>query len=60
VTQIFLMKLYASRAADVDDIEVLWEHYSFEAPEAAAEAFHLAYPHLEFDEHLADHFRRLI
>lgn len=26
----------------------------------AAEAFHLGYPHLEHDEHLADHVRRLI
>jgi hypothetical protein len=54
------MKLYASRAADVGDIEVLWEHCSFETPAEAAEAFHLAYPHLDVDEHLADHIRRLI
>jgi len=58
--QVFLMKLYASRAADVDDIEVLWEHCSYDTPEEAADAFHLAYPHLEVDEHLADHIRRLI
>jgi hypothetical protein len=58
--QVFLMKLFASRAADVDDIEVLWEHCSFETPEAAADAFHEAYPHLEVDEHLADHIRALI
>ncbi|MGQ0433391.1 MAG: DUF6036 family nucleotidyltransferase [Microthrixaceae bacterium] len=58
--QVFLMKLFASRAADVDDLEVLWEHCTFETPEAAAAAFHLGYPHLEHDEHLADHIRRLI
>jgi hypothetical protein len=58
--QVFLMKLYASRAADVGDIEVLWEHCSFETPAEAAEAFHLAYPHLDVDEHPADHIRRLI
>jgi hypothetical protein len=33
----------ASRAADVDDLEVLWEHCSFETPEEAAEAFHVGY-----------------
>lgn len=58
--QVFLMKLFASRATDVDDLEVLWEHCSYETPEAAAEAFHLGYPHLEVDEYLADHIRRLI
>lgn len=58
--QVFLMKLFASRAADVDDLEVLWEHCSFEAPEEAAAAFHRAYPHLEVDPYLADHIRRLI
>jgi len=58
--QVFLMKLFASRAADAEDIEVLWEHCSFESPEAAAEAFHLGYPHLEIDEHLADQIRNLV
>ena len=58
--QVFLMKLFASRAADVDDLEVLWEHCTFETPAAAAAAFHRGYPHLEHDEHLADHIRRLI
>ena len=48
--QVFLMKLFASRAADAEDIEVLWEHCSFETPEEAADAFHRAYPHLEVDE----------
>ncbi len=58
--QVFLMKLFASRAADVDDLNVLWEHCSFETPEAAASAFYLGYPHLEADEGLADHIRGLI
>ena len=60
LNQVFLMKLFASRAADAGDIEVLWEHCSFESPEDAAEAFHLGYPHLEVDEYLADHIRALI
>ena len=58
--QVFLMKLFASRAADVEDIEVLWEHCSYETPEEAAAAFHDAYPHLEVDAHLADDIRSLI
>lgn len=58
--QVFLMKLFASRAADADDLEALWEHSGFDTPEAAADAFHRAYPHLEVDEHLGDHIRRLI
>lgn len=60
LNQVFLMKLYASRATDVDDIKVLWEHCSYGTPEEAAATFHLAYPHLEVDEHLADYIRRLI
>ncbi len=54
------MKVFASRAADAEDVEVLWEHCSFGTPEEAADAFHRAYPHLEVDEHLADHIRSLI
>ncbi len=45
---------------DEAECEVLWEHCTFETPAVAAEAFHLGYPHLEHDEHLADHIRRLI
>ncbi|MGQ0831668.1 MAG: DUF6036 family nucleotidyltransferase [Microthrixaceae bacterium] len=58
--QVFLMKLFASRAADVEDIEVMWKHCSYETPEDAAQAFHDAYPHLERDEHLAAFIRRII
>jgi hypothetical protein len=58
--QVFLMKLFASRAADTEDLELLWEHCSFATPEEAADAFHRGYPHLEVDEYLADHIRALI
>lgn len=58
--QVFLMKLFASRAADAEDLEVLWERCTFESPEAAAEEFHRGYPHLEVDVHLADHIRALV
>lgn len=57
--QVFLMKLFASRARDTDDLEVLWRHCAFESPEQAADAFHQAYPHLEPDENLADLVRNL-
>lgn len=60
IDQVFLMKVFASRAADVEDIAVLWEHCSYETPEDAARAFHEAYPHLEHDGHLADFIRQIV
>jgi hypothetical protein len=59
MNQIFLMKLYASRSVDVDDLEAMWPHCSFRSPEKAAASFHEAYPHLEFDPYLADHIRAI-
>lgn len=58
--QVLLMKVFASRAADIDDIEVVWEHSSYESVEDAARAFHEAYPHLEPDNYLADFIRQII
>ena len=58
--QVFLMKLYASRAADTDDLQAIWPNCSFESPEAAVDAFYNAYPHEERDPFLADHLRNLI
>lgn len=58
--QVFLMKLYASRAVDTDDMEAIWPHCSFESPEAAAEAFHAAYPLEDRDRFLADHIRNVV
>lgn len=58
--QVFLMKLFASRSADTDDLEAMWPHCSFESPEAAAEAFYEAYPLEARDEYLADHIRNII
>lgn len=58
--QVFLMKPFASRAADTDDLEALWPRCAFESPEEAADAFHQAYPHLEPDEHLAELIRNLV
>jgi hypothetical protein len=58
--QVFLMKLYASRAVDTDDLEVLWPHCSFGSPEAAAAAFYDGYPLEHRDEFLADHIRNIV
>jgi hypothetical protein len=58
--QVLLMKVFASRAADIDDIEVMWEHCSYETPEEVAHAFQQAYPHLEPDRYLANFIRQII
>ena len=58
--QLFLMKLFASRAADTDDIEAIWPHCSFGSADAAVAAFYQAYPHAPHDEYLADHITRII
>jgi hypothetical protein len=58
--QVFLMKLYASRAADTEDLEALWPRCSFDSPEVAVAAFYAAYPLEERDEFLADHIRSII
>ena len=53
--QVFVMKLYASRAPDLDDLVTLWPHCTFGSPQAVVDAFDLAYPHLEHDPYLIDH-----
>ncbi len=58
--QLFLMKLNASRAVDTDDMEAIWPSCTFGSPEAAAEAFSLAYPFEHRDECLADQIRRAV
>lgn len=59
IDQVFLMKLFASRAADTDDLEVLWPLSTFVSTEAAVDAFYEAYPHEKHDPHLAEHLRGL-
>lgn len=53
--QVFLMKLYASRGPDLDDLIALWPRCRFTSPEDAAHQFEAAYPHAEPDPYLADH-----
>lgn len=50
----FLMKLQAARAVDYNDMTTLWPKCSFPSPQAAAEAFAVAYPYEEHDPHLID------
>ena len=57
---VFLMKLYASRAVDTDDLEAIWPLCSFQSPEAAVDAFYAAYPLEHPDEFLAEHIRRIV
>lgn len=58
--QVFLMKLYAFREPDRDDLLALWPHTGFTSPAVAAREFELAYPHLERDPYLADLISNLI
>lgn len=58
--QVFLMKLYASRAIDTDDLAVIWPGCSFESAEAAAEAFYEAYPVVERDPFLPRHIAQSV
>jgi Nucleotidyltransferase of unknown function (DUF6036) len=57
--QIFVMKLFAARTVDIADLMVIWNECGFVSPEQAADLYHLAYPHLERDEYLADYIREL-
>jgi hypothetical protein len=57
--QVFVMKLFASRAVDVTDLTAIWSECGFESPEQAADLYHAAYPHLERDQYLADEIRAI-
>ena len=52
--QVFVMKLFAGRAVDTDDLRQLWPHTSFGTAAAAVTAFEAAYPHEDPDPNLAD------
>ncbi len=59
LSQVFLMKLYAARARDYDDLVVLWPRAGFRSPEEAASALFTAFPHAPDDPHLADYVRAI-
>jgi hypothetical protein len=51
---VFLMKLYAARDRDLDDLRALWPLAGFGSPQQAAEQFWQAYPHAPDDPYLAN------
>ncbi len=51
--QVFLMKLYAARDRDLDDLRALWPLTGFGSPQQAAKQFWQAYPHAPEDPYLA-------
>ena len=51
--QVFLMKMFARRPVDLDDLAELWEPCRFSSVQAAVAEFYLAYPHEEDDPYLA-------
>gem|GEM_PF-5649368 len=54
---VFIMKLYASRRRDAEDLKRLWTLCQFESAEEAVEFFYESSPHEERDPYLADHIR---
>lgn len=52
LAQLFVMKLYAGRDRDFDDLITLWPVSGFRTPEEAAEMFRCAYPHAPDDPYL--------
>ena len=57
--QVFLMKLYAARAPDYDDMVRLWPHTGFQSPQQAVAAYQEAYPHAPEDEHLQSYVEQI-
>lgn len=49
---VFLMKLFAARTRDVDDLVALWPESGFASPQEAVDALYAAYPHEEPDPNL--------
>lgn len=56
---VFLMKLYAAREPDYDDLVALWARCSFSSPSDAAARFTIAYPHAPDDPHLASYIAQI-
>jgi hypothetical protein len=56
---IFLMKLYAARVSDHEDMVALWPSCSFDSPAEAAKGFARAYPHAPDDPGLANYITQI-
>lgn len=58
---VFLMKLFAARPQDRDDLVALWPHCTFGSAQAAAEACNDAYEFLRRpDKYLADYVANIV
>jgi hypothetical protein len=53
------MKLYRGSPQDHEDLIALWPRCTFSKPEAAAAAFHAAFPHAPEDDHLASYIEEI-
>ena len=51
--EVFLMKLYAARTRDYDDLVAMWPRCGFESAAEAAAEFTRAFPHAPDDPYLA-------
>jgi hypothetical protein len=55
-----LMKLYAARAPDYDDLVALWPYCSFGTADEAVSRYRVAYPHeTDEDPHLVEYVQRI-
>jgi hypothetical protein len=57
--QVFVMKLYANRAQDRDDMVAIWPLTSFDTAVDAATLFQNAYPHAPDDEYLTSYVQAI-
>ena len=54
---LFVMKLLAARARDIEDLIVLWPDTGFASTQEAVAYYYGCYPHEDVDPHLADFIR---
>ncbi|MGB3675446.1 MAG: hypothetical protein WA988_13495 [Candidatus Nanopelagicales bacterium] len=59
-TQIFVMKLYAGREQDREDLVAIWSRTGFSSADAAAAMFREAYPHAPDDEFLGNYIETVV
>ena len=57
--QIFVMKLFAGRSEDYDDLLAIWSDCGFSNPEEAVQLFREAYPREDQDPYLVDFVRQI-
>ncbi|MFZ1441057.1 MAG: hypothetical protein WAX12_02180 [Candidatus Microthrix subdominans] len=59
-SQIFVMKLYAGREQDREDLAAIWSRTGFASADAAARMFREAYPHAPDDEFLSTYIETAV